>query len=167
MKKEGIHIQYNETCYIYQLYKTFLFRKIKECPYPCTLINVKAIAFKEQNGKDPDLAYLLLRFKENVSVVQSRYAKNIHTLISEIGGYIAIGSLLTWIILKVNDCIVKRHFDKMRFRKEDRESSAKSWFLKSRRSSSSITTVECVHDMKPKIVLPNAVDGPDLPQFDN
>ena len=144
--------------------RLYLFRKLKECPYPCTLINVKAIAFKEQNGKDPDLAYLLLRFKENVSVVQSRYAKNVHTLISEIGGYIAIGSLFTWIILKFNDCIVTRHFYKTRFHREDREASAKSWFLKSRKSS--ITTVECTHDIQPKILLPNVVDGPDLPQFD-
>ena len=103
------------------------------------MINVKETSVKEQIGRDPDVAYLLLRFKENVSVIKSYYSKNIHTLISEIGGYIAIGITLIWIVMKINDCIKSSYFYQMNIQKEGRN-SFQNWFLKARNSS--ITAVE-------------------------
>ena len=105
------------------------------------MINVKETSVKEQSGRDPDVAYLLLRFKDNVSVIKSYYSKNIHALISDIGGYIAIGSVLIWMILKINDCIKSRHFYQLSIQKESRNSIGKNWSLKARNSS--ITSVEC------------------------
>ena len=105
------------------------------------MINVKETSVKEQSGRDPDVAYLLLRFKDNISVIESYYLKNIHALISDIGGHIAIGSVLIWMILKINDCIKSRHFYQLSIQKESRNSIGKNWSLKAR--SSSITSVEC------------------------
>ena len=121
--------------------KYFLPRKQHKCPYPCTLINVRETSVKEQSGRDPDVAYLLLRFKDNVSVIESYYSKNIHSLISDIGGYIAIGSVLIWIILKINERFKSNQFYGQSIERESRNSIGKNWSMKAR--TSSITSVEC------------------------
>ena len=104
-----------------------------QCPYPCTLINVKqnvktfcSVCTPNQpcnrcnstNRADERYGYIRLMFQENIKFFKSSYVidlRSFFTLISDIGG--CIGIFLGWSILQINEYIYERCISHLEFGK--------------------------------------------------
>ena len=114
LTKDNICQDYENGSKVYSLYREMMKKKVDNCYNPCSFTLTKATINRVQSGK----GQVIIRFKENIKVIEAYYLYSTLSLIAEVGGYVGlflgvsvnqVSALINILLVKIDDIYNRRN----------------------------------------------------------